>query len=87
MSAQNRRLRASYSGGGVFLNRPLFTTNRSFSGDRLEIELYTEARARSPREKDVAKWKFGSAFGGILIINGKACEYPTMGINGEIPHG
>ena len=62
----------------VYLNRPRFITARPFLRNRLNIEIYTDARARSPSGKDVISWVSGVAAGRILIITGNVYGYSSM---------
>lgn len=63
-----------------------FRAPRSFAGNRSNIEIYTDARARDPLETDVINGESGVGIRGILVINGKLCEYDPMGTDDAIAH-
>ena len=55
----------------AFLRRPRFPAPMSFSGARLNIEIYTDACERSPIATDVSNWEPVVGIGGILVVSGK----------------
>ena len=63
----------------LFLTHPRFITPKSFLGNRLKIEIYTDACAKSPFEKETINWASGAGIGGILVIRGKVVEFPPTG--------
>ena len=65
----------------VFLRGPRFLKQRSFPRIRLNIAIYTDARAMSPIETDTIDWESGVGIGGILALSGNLCEYSPLGIN------
>ena len=65
----------------VFLKYPRFITPKSFLGNRINLEIYTDACAKSPFEKEDICWDSGIGIGGILIINGKAVEFFSLEVN------
>ena len=69
----------------VFLKYPRFITPKSFLGNRINLEIYTDARAKSPFEKEGVNWGSGIGIGGILVINGKVVEFSPLEVNKRIP--
>ena len=62
----------------LFLTRPRFITPKIFPRKPLKIEIYTDACAISPFEKEKINWASGVDVGGILVVNGKLVEFfPT----------
>ena len=60
----------------LFLTHPRFTTPKSFLGNRLKVEIYTDTCAKSTFEKETINWASGIGIGGILAISGKLVEFP-----------
>ena len=58
----------------LFLKTPRFLTQRSFLGNRLKIEIYTDACDRSPFGKESINWESWIGIG-VLVISGKVVEY------------
>lgn len=55
-----------------------FIAPRPFSGNRLNIGIYTDACARSPRETDVTDWESGVCIGGDSNHKRKGREIASM---------
>ena len=55
-----------------------------FRRNPLNIEIYTDACARSPSERDAANWESGVGVVGILFASGIVYEFSSLGINGGI---
>ena len=69
----------------LFLKRPRFTAPKTFLGNRLKIEIHTDAFGKSPFESDSINWTSGIGIGGILVIDGKVVEFCSLGVDAEIP--
>ena len=59
---RNRRIRIKI--WEVFLKRPRFITPKSFLAGRINLEIYTDACAKSPFGKDAINWTSGIGIGG-----------------------
>ena len=70
---------------GLFLKYPRFITPKSFLRDRLKIQIYTDACAKPPFEKETINWPSGVGIGGILIVEGKVIEFPSLEVNTKAP--
>ena len=53
----------------LFLKSPRFLTPGTFLGNRLKIDIYTDACARPPYEMASINWASRIGIGGILAIN------------------
>ena len=71
----------------VFLKYPRFITPKSFLGNRINLEIYTDACAKSPFEKGAVNWTSGIGIGGILLLGGKVVEFFSLEVNKRTPHG
>ena len=71
----------------LFLKYHRFITPESFLGDRLKIEISTDACASSPFESESINWASGIGIGGILVINGEVVEFFSLEVNTKIPLG
>ena len=69
----------------LFLKSPRFLSPGTFLGDRLKIEIYTDACDRSPFEETSINWESGIGIAGILVINGMVVEFPTLEVGENLP--
>ena len=67
------------SGFWDLLKLPRFLTPRSFLGNLLKIEIYTDDCAMSPFGKGPISWESGICIGGTLVINGEVGEFTLDG--------
>ena len=69
-----------------FLKSPRFPTPETFLWARLNVEIYTDACAKSPFGSDSVNWDSGVWIGGILVIEGNIVEFFSLEANGGISH-
>ena len=56
----------------------------TFLENRLNVEIYTDACARSPPESDAINWDSGIGIGGILVIDGNIVDFFSLEADGGI---
>ena len=58
-----------------FLKSPRFPAPETFLGNRIKVEIYTGACAKSPFESGSINWESGVGIGGILVISGNVVGF------------
>ena len=81
--AKSCRLRVKNLGN--FPKIATFSHPGTFLRNRLRVEIYTDACAKSPFESESINWDSAIGIGGILVINGNIAEFPSLEANGRIP--
>ena len=71
----------------LFLSEPWFHTPKTFLGNRLKFEIFTDACAKSPFGSGSVNWTSGIGIGGILVVNVEVVEFPSLRVDAKIPHG
>ena len=69
----------------LFLSEPRFPPPRTFLGNRLKFEIFTDSCAKSPFGSDSINWTSGIGIGGIPAVSGEVVEFSSLGVNAEIP--
>ena len=69
----------------LFLKSPRFPAPRTFLGNRLKIEICTDACARPPYEMASINWESGIGIDGILVVNDIVAEFPSLEVNEPPP--
>ena len=57
---------------------------KTFPGNRLKVEIYTDARAKPPFEKTSINWGSGIGVGFIRVVNGEIVEFFSLEANEKI---
>ena len=72
---------------GLFLKSPRFPAHRSFLGNRIRIEIYTDACDRAPFENESISWESWVGIGGILVISGIVVEFHSLDVGEKFTRG
>ena len=70
-----------------FLKSPRFPTPGTFLGNRIKVEIYTDACARSPFETTSTNRDSWVGIGWILVIDGKIVEFFSLEVGENTPIG
>ena len=72
---------------GNFLKIAEVSNPGNFLGNRLKVQIVTDARAMSPFESEATEWDSRIGIGGVLVVNEAVVEFLSLEVGDRIPHG